>query len=93
MTPEETNTEVQSEVQKQPPYCPSEKEEAEVKNWFQYHSPKGDQAERYVLIREKANDLARILICNVPPSADRTASLRKLRECVMTANAAIACGE
>ena len=65
----------------------------EINNWFTYHPPKADQPVRYELIREKAKELATVIIENTPPSADQTASIRLLRECVFTANAAIACGE
>jgi len=59
--------------------------------WFVYHQPVGDQAARYVAIREAAHALALVIAANTPESADQTAALRKLREAVMTANASIAC--
>lgn len=65
----------------------------DIENWFTYHAPKDDQSERYVRIREAAKVLALTILNTTPPSADQTAAIRKLRECVMTANAAIACGE
>lgn len=67
--------------------------QSDIDNWFTYHSPKGDQPERYVMIRDKARELADLINRTVPDSADKTAAIRKLRECVMTANAAIACNE
>jgi hypothetical protein len=67
--------------------------QADLDNWFQYHAPQGTQQERYVLIRDTAKHLAEIILNNTPSSADQTAALRKLRECVMTANATIACNE
>lgn len=66
---------------------------AQIDNWFRYHAPKGDQQERYERIRASAKDFAKVIAECTPPSADQTAALRKLRECVMTANAAIACNE
>jgi hypothetical protein len=65
----------------------------EIENWFSYHKPQGTQQERYERIRESAKVLAYIILNDTPPSADQTAAIRKLREVVMTANAAIACGE
>ncbi len=65
----------------------------DLDNWFQYHAPKGTQQERYVAIRDKAKELAELIVKSTPSSADQTAAIRKLREAVMTANAAIACGE
>lgn len=66
---------------------------ADIDNWFSYHAPRGTQQERYELIRNKAKELALVIEMNTPTNADQTAAIRKLRECVMTANAAIACGE
>jgi hypothetical protein len=63
----------------------------EIENWFTYHSPTEPQTVSYSLLRDKAKELAIVIINNTPPSADQTAALRKLRECVMTANASIAC--
>lgn len=63
----------------------------EIENWFTYHSPDEQQQVAYKAIRESAKNLAIVIVNNTPPSADQTAALRKLRECVMTANASIAC--
>ena len=60
---------------------------------FSYHSPKNDQAERYGKIRNAAKAFAYVIDELVPNSADKSAAIRKLRECVMTANAAIAINE
>lgn len=62
-----------------------------IDEWFRYHAPTETQVKQYHRIRETAKDLARVIIECSPASADQTAALRKLRECVMTANAAIAC--
>lgn len=77
-------------MEQQPKYSPEENYVDEVSAWFTYHSPKSDQAHRYELLRDSAKSLAMKILYNVPPSADRTAALRKLRECIMNANAAIA---
>jgi len=63
----------------------------DLNNWFTYHSPKGDQPERYVKIREAAKHLAEVILENTPNSADQTTAIRKVREAVMTANQSIAC--
>lgn len=65
--------------------------QAEIDNYFMYHTPKGDQNDRYTKIRAKAKELAEVILECTPASADQTAAVRKLRECVMTANAGIAC--
>ena len=67
--------------------------EQDIDNWFSYHAPVGTQADRYITLRSKAKELAFLIISNTPSSADQTAAIRKLRECIMAANAAIACGE
>jgi hypothetical protein len=65
----------------------------DLDNWFTYHSPKGDQPERYVKIREAAKALATVILENTPAGPDQTTAIRKVREAVMTANQSIACGE
>jgi len=65
--------------------------EEQLKNWFTYHSPEGTQLTAYQAIRDAGYNLAKTIVDNSPPSADQTAAIRKVRESVMTANAAIAC--
>jgi hypothetical protein len=65
---------------------------AQLENWFTHHPPAPEQVTAYNLIRDKAHELATVIVENTPKSADQTAALRKLRESVMTANASIACG-
>ena len=62
----------------------------EIADIFTYHAPTPEQIPKYETLRSAARMFAEVLVDNVPPSADRTAALRHLRECVMTANAAIA---
>lgn len=64
----------------------------QLENWFTYHSPNADQEQAYQDIREAGMNLASVIVARTPTSADQTAALRKVREAVMTANAAIACG-
>ncbi len=61
--------------------------------WFTYHPPKDDQGHRYSDIRAAGLRLAYAILLNTPEGADQSAAIRKVREAVMTANAAIACGE
>lgn len=63
----------------------------QIENWFTYHAPTETQQQAYRLIRDSAKEFAHAINTLVPESADKTAAMRKLRECVMTANAAIAC--
>jgi hypothetical protein len=64
----------------------------QLDNWFTYHAPSSDNLVAYQKLREAARQFAGAINDLVPESADKTAAIRKLRECVMTANAAIACG-
>ncbi|HLJ87760.1 MAG TPA: hypothetical protein VKZ53_13120 [Candidatus Angelobacter sp.] len=57
---------------------------------FQYHSPREDQLPKYSAIREAAKQFAKVVLENTPKCADQTAAIRKIRESMMTANAAIA---
>lgn len=66
--------------------------DADLLNWFTYHAPTEAQREAYVAIRDTGLALARVILLMTPQSADQTAAIRKVREAVMTANAAIACG-
>lgn len=62
---------------------------AMINEAFTYHAPTDAQQIALVEVRGQAAQLARCIVEHVPPCADRSAALRKLRECVMTANAAI----
>lgn len=60
---------------------------------FSYHPPKDDQPQRYQELRAKAKELAKLIDSHCPESPERSVALRKLRESVMWANAAIAINE
>lgn len=62
----------------------------DIQELFTYHAPKPGQPERYEAIRTAARAFATVLIENTLPSADQSAAIRSLRECVMTANSSIA---
>lgn len=63
----------------------------QLDNWFTYHAPKEDQTARYEQLRAAGKAFAEAIVRLTPPSADQTAAIRKVREAVYTANAAIAC--
>jgi hypothetical protein len=67
-------------------------EQAQVDNWFMSHALTADEAAKCGAVREAGKRLAEVIFAACPPSADRTAAVRKVREAVMTANASIACG-
>jgi hypothetical protein len=62
----------------------------ELANLFTYHSPTDEDIPKYQQIRSSGLALARVIRDCCPVSADASAALRKVREAVMTANAAIA---
>ncbi len=64
----------------------------QVEHWFLHHPPQ-DLAtiNRYAAVREAGKQLALTILEHTPAGADQTAAIRKVREAVMTANAAIAC--
>lgn len=57
---------------------------------FEYHAPDNDQVVTYQKLRGDAKQFAKTILELCPPCADRSAAIRKLREAVMTANAAVA---
>jgi diphthamide synthase subunit DPH2 len=62
----------------------------EIDHFFTYHAPTDEQRQRYQAIRDKAKELAFVILTNTLRGSDQSAAMRKLRECVMTANASIA---
>jgi len=67
--------------------------ENDLDNFFRYHPPQDDQIGKYETLRAAAHDFAIAILALTPACADQTAAIRKVREAVMTANAAIACEE
>lgn len=57
---------------------------------FTYHAPKGDQADRYTVIRNEAKLLAETIIARTPVSREQSLALTNLEQAVFWANAAIA---
>ena len=72
---------------------PKEKSQFDFDNLFVHHPPKGTQVERYQILRDAAREFAEHVDACCPDSADKTAAIRKIRESLMTANAAIAINE
>jgi hypothetical protein len=70
---------------------PNSKEDLD--NRFTYHAPKPGQQEKYVAIREKAKELAVMIVNLTPASREQSVSLTNLETSVFWANAAIARNE
>jgi hypothetical protein len=64
--------------------------ENDIAKIFTYHPPTDEQKVKYEAIRSKAMELAQVIYDNTPKCADQSAAIRKLREAVHVANAAIA---
>ena len=67
----------------------SPEQENLLEHLFTYHPPNEPQQFSLMRVRTCAKIMARIILQECPASADRSAAMRLLRECVMTANASI----
>lgn len=65
----------------------------EIEHKFTYHPPKGNQAERYEKIRQKAKELSILINESCPESDDKKFALHYINIGVMSANASIARNE
>lgn len=66
--------------------------QGDLENWFTYHAPSEADQLKFKAIRAAAHAFAKVLLENTPPSADQTVAVRHVRDAVMSANSAIACG-
>ncbi len=62
----------------------------EIDDLFISHSFSPSQVARSQELRDAARKLAHLIVNNTKPSADQSAAIRHLRDCLMTANASIA---
>lgn len=76
-----------------PKYPITERAQTQIDSAFTYHPPHGDQAQRYVLIRDAARALATLIAQNTPSSREQSLALTDIENAVMWANAAIARNE
>lgn len=75
----------------QPDFSPvTEEQAAWLEDVFSYHAPEGDDLAKYATIRSAGKVLALTILSSTKKCADQTAAIRKVREAVMTANAAVA---
>lgn len=61
-----------------------------VENDFTYHKPPAELGEVFVSIREKAKELAKMIVLSVPMGREQSSALTNLEQAVMHANAGIA---
>ena len=62
----------------------------QIETLFTYHRPAEDQVPHYEAIRAAAKTFAHVLTEHTPACPDQSAALRLLRQCVYTANGAVA---
>lgn len=67
--------------------------DTQLEHRYTYHAPKGDQTERYALIRGEVLKLAKLIRDNTPCCPEQSIVFNKLDEAMMLANAAIARNE
>lgn len=70
--------------------CSGTQNQHKFETIFTFQPTKEGQLEKYQAIRKKAKELAYVIDQNAPRSLDTDTAIRKLREAVMFANAAIA---
>lgn len=63
----------------------------DLDRWFDHQVPRHDEVPAIVNLRIKAKSFAEAILWNTPASADQSAALRKAREALQTAIAAIVC--
>lgn len=63
--------------------------DARIDDMFEYHAWDENKMLDGKVVREALADAVRVIIDHVPPSEDRTAAIRKIREARMDCNSAI----
>lgn len=61
----------------------------EIDDMFQYHTWNQEKVDAGQLVRNALATAVKVIVANVPPSADRTTAIRKIREARMDCNSAI----
>lgn len=64
-----------------------------IEHNFTYHTPKGDQGDRFTLMREQAKQLALLIMDLTPASREQSLALTSLETAIFWANASIARNE
>jgi hypothetical protein len=66
--------------------------EAAIDNCFDYHTWDEAKIEAGRKVRKALAEAVKVIVEHIPPSADRSAAIRKIREARMDANSAITHG-
>ncbi|MBE2178890.1 MAG: hypothetical protein IAE97_00255 [Chthoniobacterales bacterium] len=64
-----------------------------MENRFTYHPPKPGQPQRYEALRQRAKELATLIMETTPASREQSSALTNLEQAIFWANAAIARNE
>lgn len=67
----------------------TEEVSAAIDDAFEYHAWDAAKVEQGKEVRRVLADAVKVIVANVPPSADRTTAIRKIREARMDCNSAI----
>jgi len=62
----------------------------DLDNIYKYHKPKENQHDKYVGIRSKAKELAKLIEASCPDSREKSVAFTQLETAVFWANAGIA---
>lgn len=65
-------------------------EPSDIENRFTYHPPDNNDTNKYLLIRARAKELAKLIDEMCPESREKSLAITKIEEAVMWANASIA---
>ena len=66
--------------------------EAAIDDAFEYHRWNEEQTAHGCAVRNALAEAVKVIVAHVPPSPDRSAAIRKIREARMDANSAITHG-
>lgn len=80
-------------TQTYPPMDRRAEQHSDIERRFTHHPPKRDQIGRYQALRDKAKELALLIVDSTPYSREQSTALTQLESAVMFANAAIARNE
>ncbi len=61
-----------------------------IENDFTYHRPPAEIGEHFVTLRNKAKELAHLILDMIPQGREQATALTRLEEAIMHANAGIA---